>query len=68
VTRTYAVLEISGAAYAEIRDKLQAAGYSDQFCKDDGAEVIDMHGIAVKSDGGAYVTFSKKVDKARSAF
>jgi hypothetical protein len=51
-TYTYAVLDISAEAYQEIRDKLKAAGYSDQFHKErDGAEVIDMHGIAVKAAG-----------------
>lgn len=45
---TYAILEISEKAYNEIRKKLAAAGYEDQFGTDDGKEVIDMHGIAVK--------------------
>lgn len=51
-TYTYAVLEVSHAAYAEIKAKLEAAGYQDQFHKDreDGV-LIDMHGIALK-DGG----------------
>jgi hypothetical protein len=49
VTHTYAVLEISAAAYKEIRDKLKAAGYTDQFHKEGDAELIDMHGIAVQA-------------------
>lgn len=52
-TYTYAILEVSHAAYQEIKDKLAAAGYSDQF-HDDGDEdgvVIDMHGIALKDEG-----------------
>ena len=50
-THTYAVLEVSRAAYAEIKAKLEAAGYHDQFHKDhkDGI-VIDMHGIALKDE------------------
>ena len=48
VTHTYAILELSSESYAEIREKLQAAGYSDQF----HGSVIDMHGIGV-SDASA---------------
>lgn len=50
VTHTYVILELSSAAYQEIRKKLEAAGYSDQFHEDDGREVIDMHGIAVAEE------------------
>ena len=47
-TYTYALLELSPAAYREIRDKLQEAGYQEQFhAQDDGRIAIDMHGIAV---------------------
>jgi hypothetical protein len=46
-TYTYALLEISQAAYDEIKAKLESAGYSDQFHEDDGQIAIDMHGIAV---------------------
>jgi len=49
LTYTYVVLEISRAAYAEIRDKLEVAGYAHAFIKDDGAEAIDMYGIAVRA-------------------
>lgn len=48
-THTYAILEISRVAYEEIREKLEKAGYSDQFHDD----VIDMHGIAVKIEEGS---------------
>lgn len=44
MTHTYALLEISQAAYDEIRQKLREAGYQHAF-GDDGE--IDMHGIAV---------------------
>lgn len=46
MTRTYAILEVSPEAYQEIREKLAAAGYEDQF----HGNVIDMHGIAVKAE------------------
>lgn len=46
-THTYAVLEISAAAYAEIRAKLLAAGYWHAVHDGTDREVIDMHGIAV---------------------
>jgi hypothetical protein len=52
VTRTYAILEVSREAYQEIRAKLETAGYQHAFHKDsqDDEPVIDMHGIALKSD------------------
>jgi hypothetical protein len=50
MTHTYAVLEVSPAAYAEIREKLDAAGYDHAFDSHSGAEVIDMHGIALRAE------------------
>lgn len=47
MSHTYAILEISPAAYAEIHAALKAAGYDDQFHDNDGRQVIDMHGIAL---------------------
>lgn len=44
MSHTYALLEVSSAAYDEVRAKLSEAGYSHAFA-DDGA--IDMHGIAL---------------------
>lgn len=44
-THTYAILEISAGAYAEIRALLDAAGYQHAFHDD----VVDMHGIAVRA-------------------
>lgn len=44
-TRTYAILEVSAGAYAEIRALLHDAGYQHAFHDD----VIDMHGIALKA-------------------
>jgi hypothetical protein len=49
MAHTYAILEIGQAAYAEIRDKLEVAGYQHAFHKDGSIEVIDMHGIAVQA-------------------
>lgn len=44
MTHTYVELEISPAAFCEIREKLEAAGYEHAFMDD---ATIDMHGIAV---------------------
>lgn len=47
-TYTYAVMDISPSAYQEIRAKLEAAGYGHALHRSaDGAEVLDMHGIAL---------------------
>ena len=46
-THTYAVLEVSPAAYREIRGALEAAGYAHAFHQGGDGEVIDMHGIAL---------------------
>jgi hypothetical protein len=48
MTHTYAVLEVSSAAYQEIKEKLDKAGYAHAFHRDDEhGIVIDMHGIAL---------------------
>jgi hypothetical protein len=53
MTYTYAILEVSQAAYEEIRKLLTAAGYDHAFhhTHDDGQvfDVIDMHGIGLKA-------------------
>lgn len=46
-THTYATLEISQSTFDEIKAKLEAAGYQDQFHKDGDTLLVDMHGIAV---------------------
>jgi hypothetical protein len=66
MTRTYAVLEVSATVYAAVRALLGAAGYEHAF--DDGrdGEVIDMHGIALRSKGGtagADITVSTLVSR-----
>lgn len=45
-TYTYVLLDVSPAAYREIRAKLEAAGYDHAI---DG-EHLDMHGIALNCD------------------
>lgn len=51
MTYTYAILEISQAAYDEIRTKLAEAGYDQAFHTHEGdfTEVIDMHGIGLST-------------------
>lgn len=63
-TYSYAVLNVSLEAYLEIRVKLKAAGYSDQFYDSEYGEVIDMRGIALQS---ANETKSQPVGKPRRA-
>jgi len=46
-THTFALLELSPAAYGEIRYKLEQAGYQHAFIEDDGKPIIDMQGIGV---------------------
>lgn len=47
MTYTYAILEVSTAAFEEIAGKLRAAGYDQAFHDEDDGVVIDMHGIAL---------------------
>ena len=47
---TYVILEVSSAAYKEIKEKLEAAGYHHAFHDDRDGTVIDMHGIALKDE------------------
>jgi hypothetical protein len=49
MTRTYAILPVSPAAYAEVRAALEAAGYQHAFHREGGEEVIDMQGIALQA-------------------
>ncbi len=49
MTYTYAVLEVSKAAYDEIAAGLKEAGYGHAFHSDSGGPVIDMHGIALSA-------------------
>ena len=45
MTYTYAVLEITPAAFDEIADKLKRAGYGHAIQAD--GQIADMHGIAL---------------------
>ena len=56
-THTYAMLEVSRAAYHEIADKLREAGYGHAFHEErDGGVVLDMQGIALGlGNGTCYV-------------
>jgi len=47
MTRTYAVMPLSKAAYEEILFALQEAGYDHAIVKDGGRVLLDMHGIAL---------------------
>lgn len=49
-THSYAILQVSSYVYQEIRQKLEQAGYGDQFHKEGDEELIDMHGIAIQAD------------------
>jgi hypothetical protein len=47
-THTYAIMDVSEAAYNEIKKKLEDAGYQHAIHIDrDGSVVLDMHGIAL---------------------
>lgn len=56
MTHTYAVLEVPRAVYAAVRALLDAAGYQHAFHAEKDGEVIDMHGIALRSKGGSAST------------
>lgn len=59
-THTYAVMEVSPRAYAEIAARLKAAGYEAAFHDDrDHGVVLDMHGIAVGREHKGAVTESE---------
>jgi len=49
MTHTYGLLSVSPATYAEIRAALVALGYPHAIHTHDGAEVLDMHGIALQA-------------------
>lgn len=52
MTYTYAVLDVPRAVYAAIRALLDRASYQHAFHTDKDGEVIDMHGIALRSKDG----------------
>jgi hypothetical protein len=50
MTHSYALLDISADSFVEIWGKLEAAGYGAQFHGDGGMLVIDMHGLALRTE------------------
>ena len=52
MTHTYAVLEVPRSVYAAVRALLAQADYGHTFHNEKDGEVIDMHGIALKSREG----------------
>lgn len=67
-THTFVVLEVSHAAYDEIKGKLEAAGY-DVMVKEkaDGSELLDMHGLALSRRSWPRRRSSSHVTKKRQA-
>src|SRR6185436_17851212 len=47
ITHTYVLLELSPAAFDEVKQNLEAAGYQHAFHHDGERQLIDMHGLAV---------------------
>ncbi|KKL47558.1 hypothetical protein LCGC14_2334310 [marine sediment metagenome] len=54
MTYTYVILEVSREAFNEIADKLLLADYHHAFNSE--GTVIDMHGIALRSEENADAT------------
>lgn len=52
MTHTYTILDVPTAVYAAVRALLDRAQYQHAFHARDGGEIIDMHGIALRSKGG----------------
>lgn len=52
MTHTYAILDVPHAVYAAVRALLERASYQHAFHGDADGEVIDMHGIALRSKAG----------------
>ncbi|KKM08252.1 hypothetical protein LCGC14_1725680 [marine sediment metagenome] len=50
MTRTYAFLDVSPECMAEVKDKLEKAGYEHAIQYHDQALVIDMHGLALRQE------------------
>ena len=49
-THTYVILEVSSAAFHEIKEKLLAAGYEYAMQAYSGKILIDMHGLALREE------------------
>jgi hypothetical protein len=61
VTHTYVTLEVSAAAFNEIKSKLEQAGYDHTFMDDGG---IDMHGIALTKAAAGPGTSTVTINEA----
>jgi hypothetical protein len=48
MSHTYVILQVSPAAYDEIKAKLEETGYGHAFHEDTEGPLIDMHGIALQ--------------------
>lgn len=67
MSHTYAILEVSPVAYADIRARLDASGYGQAFHQDDEhGEVIDMHGIALAVDDSHKPYQQRVIDERES--
>lgn len=53
MSHAYVILDVSPAAFAEIYEKLEQI-YSDQLHDTAEGMVIDMHGIALRSEDDPY--------------
>lgn len=50
MTHSFVIMQISQAAYDEIKATFLAAGYDDVFIADRNGEIADMHGIGVQAN------------------
>ena len=50
MTYSYVILKVSSACHAEIREKLEQAGYEHCFHEDEDGLLIDLHGIAIQAE------------------
>jgi hypothetical protein len=64
-THTYAILEVTHPTYTEIAERLRKAKYDHAFGVDGKAEIVDMDGIALKSNAviPAHEVTAKKIQE-----
>jgi hypothetical protein len=63
---TYAILEVSDAAYEEIKNRLEIAGYQHTFNQDhEHGIVIDLHGLALAKQKGDSMAKKDAKDKEK---
>lgn len=55
-THTYAVLDVPPVVYAAVRALFLAAGYGHAVHAESDGELLDMHGVALRSRGGTSAT------------